>query len=69
MDRAVIEGDPHTLIEGMLIGAYAMGSDEGVVYVRAEYPLAIQRLNNHLPFPRKKKEVIWGEHTGFQIQF
>ncbi len=44
MDRAVIEGDPHSLIEGMLIGAYAIGSDEGVVYVRAEYPLAIVRL-------------------------
>ncbi len=44
MDRAVIEGDPHTLIEGMLIAAYAIGSDEGVVYVRAEYPLAIARL-------------------------
>jgi len=44
MDRAVIEGDPHTLIEGMLIAAYAIGADEGVVYVRAEYPLAIKRL-------------------------
>ena len=44
MDRAVIEGDPHALIEGMLIAAYAIGSDEGVVYVRAEYPLAIVRL-------------------------
>jgi len=44
MDRAVIEGDPHTLIEGMLIGAYAIGAGEGVVYVRAEYPLAIRRL-------------------------
>ena len=44
MDRAIIEGDPHTLIEGMLIAAYAIGSDEGVVYVRAEYPLAITRL-------------------------
>jgi len=44
MDRAIIEGDPHLLIEGMLIAAYAMGSDEGVVYVRAEYPLAVARL-------------------------
>ncbi|MCL2107137.1 MAG: NADH-quinone oxidoreductase subunit NuoF [Oscillospiraceae bacterium] len=44
MDRAVIEGDPHALIEGMLIAAYAIGSDEGIVYVRAEYPLAIVRL-------------------------
>jgi len=44
MDRAVIESDPHTLIEGMLIGAYAIGAAEAVVYVRAEYPLAITRL-------------------------
>ena len=44
MDRAVIEGDPHNLIEGMLIGAYAIGAKEAIVYVRAEYPLAIKRL-------------------------
>ena len=44
MDRAVIESDPHTLIEGMLMGAYAIGAKNAVVYVRAEYPLAIKRL-------------------------
>ncbi len=44
MDRAVIESDPHNLIEGMLIAAYAIGASEAVVYVRAEYPLAITRL-------------------------
>lgn len=44
MDRAVIESDPHNLIEGMLIGAYAIGAKHAVVYVRAEYPLAIKRL-------------------------
>lgn len=44
MDRAVIESDPHNLIEGMLIGAYAIGAKNAVVYVRAEYPLAIKRL-------------------------
>ncbi len=44
MDRAVIESDPHSLIEGMLIGAYAIGAAEMIVYVRAEYPLAIIRL-------------------------
>lgn len=44
MDRAVIESDPHNLIEGMLIGAYAIGATNAVVYVRAEYPLAIKRL-------------------------
>lgn len=44
MDRGVLEGDPHSVIEGMLIGAYAIGADEGYVYCRAEYPLAIKNM-------------------------
>ncbi|MBF0328918.1 MAG: NADH-quinone oxidoreductase subunit NuoF [Nitrospirae bacterium] len=44
MDRAVIEGNPHALIEGMLIGAFSIGSNSGYVYIRAEYPLAVERL-------------------------
>jgi NADH:ubiquinone oxidoreductase subunit F (NADH-binding)/(2Fe-2S) ferredoxin len=44
MDRSVLEGDPHRVIEGMIIGALAIGADEGYVYVRAEYPLAVHRL-------------------------
>ena len=44
MDRSILEGDPHCVIEGMMIGAYAIGADEGYIYCRAEYPLAIQRL-------------------------
>ena len=44
MDRSILEGDPHGVIEGMLIGAYSIGSDEGYIYCRAEYPLAIKRL-------------------------
>lgn len=44
MDRSLLEGDPHALIEGMAIAGYAIGSDEGYIYVRAEYPLAIKRL-------------------------
>jgi len=44
MNRNEIESDPHMLVEGMAIGAYAMGASEGIVYVRAEYPLAIERL-------------------------
>jgi NADH-quinone oxidoreductase subunit F len=44
MDRAVLEGDPHAVLEGMLIGAYAIGASEGYIYIRAEYPLAIKRL-------------------------
>ena len=42
MNRNEIEGDPHSLLEGMIIGAYAMGATEGIIYVRAEYPLAVQ---------------------------
>jgi NADH:ubiquinone oxidoreductase subunit F (NADH-binding)/(2Fe-2S) ferredoxin/Pyruvate/2-oxoacid:ferredoxin oxidoreductase delta subunit len=44
MDRSTLEGDPHSVIEGMAIGAYAIGADEGYIYCRAEYPLAIKRL-------------------------
>jgi len=44
MDRSTLEGDPHNVIEGMIIGAYAMGADEGYIYCRAEYPMAIRHL-------------------------
>jgi NADH-quinone oxidoreductase subunit F len=44
MDRSVIEGDPHSLIEGMLLGGYGIGANKGFIYVRAEYPLAVERL-------------------------
>jgi len=44
MDRSIMEGDPHKMIEGMMIAAYAVGAQEGYIYVRAEYPLAINRL-------------------------
>jgi len=44
MDRSIMEGNPHSVIEGMLIGAYAIGAGEGYVYIRTEYPLAVQRL-------------------------
>jgi len=45
MDRSVLEGDPHSVIEAMIIAGYAIGSDQGYIYVRAEYPLAVERLN------------------------
>ena len=48
MDRAVLEGDPHTVIEGMTIAAYAIGASEGYVYVRAEYPIAVEHLKKAL---------------------
>jgi NADH-quinone oxidoreductase subunit F len=44
MDRSLLEGDPHRILEGMAIAGYAIGADEGYIYVRAEYPLAVQRL-------------------------
>ncbi len=60
MDRAVIESDPHTLIEGMLIGAYAIGAKHAIVYVRAEYPLAIKRLERAID--QAKEKGIIGEN-------
>ena len=54
MDRSVLEGDPHSLIEGMIIGGYAMGANEGVIYCRAEYPLAIKRLEIAMGQAREK---------------
>lgn len=48
MDRSLLESDPHAVLEGMLIGAYAIGATAGYVYIRAEYPLAIKRLNTAL---------------------
>jgi NADP-reducing hydrogenase subunit HndC len=45
MDRSILEGDPHSLIEAMAIAGYAIGSNQGFIYVRAEYPIAVQRLN------------------------
>jgi NADH:ubiquinone oxidoreductase subunit F (NADH-binding)/(2Fe-2S) ferredoxin/Pyruvate/2-oxoacid:ferredoxin oxidoreductase delta subunit len=45
MDRSIVEGDPHSVLEGMAIGAYAIGSKQGYLYVRMEYPLAVERFN------------------------
>ena len=55
MDRSVVEGNPHAVIEGMIIGAYAIGAPYGYVYIRAEYPLAVERL--HLAIKQAKE---WG---------
>jgi NADH-quinone oxidoreductase subunit F len=54
MDRSVLEGDPHSVLEGMMIAAYAIGSDEGFIYCRAEYPLAIKRLRIAIRQSREK---------------
>ncbi len=53
MDRAILEGDPHAILEGMAIAAYAVGASRGYVYIRAEYPLAVQRLETALAQARK----------------
>ncbi len=53
MDRSILEGSPHQVIEGMIIGAYAIGAEHGVMYVRAEYPLAIEKLTRALEQARE----------------
>ncbi|MBN2384747.1 NADH-quinone oxidoreductase subunit NuoF [bacterium] len=53
MDRAIMEGDPHSVIEGMIIGAYAVGANQGYIYVREEYPLAVQYLGQAIDQARE----------------
>ncbi|MCK5076869.1 MAG: SLBB domain-containing protein, partial [Calditrichia bacterium] len=53
MDRSIIESDPHAVLEGMAIGAYAIGSNKGIIYIRGEYPLAIERLHNAIKQARE----------------
>ena len=60
MDRSIMEGDPHKMIEGMMIAAYAVGAQEGYIYVRAEYPLAISRLK--LAIEQAEEAGLLGEH-------
>ncbi|MDR2163551.1 MAG: NADH-quinone oxidoreductase subunit NuoF [Clostridiales Family XIII bacterium] len=71
MDRSVLEGDPHSLLEGMIIGGYAIGAYEGVIYVRAEYPLAVARLEIAISQARDKgylgKDIL-GSGFGFDIR-
>lgn len=54
MDRSVLEGDPHSVIEGMIIGAYAIGASKGYFYIRAEYPLAIERIEKAIQQCRER---------------
>ncbi len=68
MDRSILEGDPHSVLEGMLIGAYAIGARKGFIYVRSEYPLAIVRLKRALS--QAKEYGVLGENifnTGFNF--
>lgn len=71
MDRSLLEGDPHSVLEGMIIAAYAIGATEGVIYCRAEYPLAIKRLNIAIEQARNKgylgKNIFGKEGWNFDI--
>jgi len=60
MDRSIIEGDPHTLIEGLMIAGFAIGANKGFVYVRAEYPIAIERLDKAIG--QAREYGLLGEH-------
>jgi NADH:ubiquinone oxidoreductase subunit F (NADH-binding)/(2Fe-2S) ferredoxin len=71
MDRSILEGDPHSVIEAMAIGAYAIGADKGIVYIRAEYPLAISRLTNALQQARESGLLgkgIFGTSFNFDVR-
>lgn len=71
MDRSILEGDPHSIIEALAIGAYAIGADTGIVYIRAEYPLAVHRLEVALAQAREYGflgEDILGTGFNFDIQ-
>ncbi len=68
MDRSVLEGDPHSVLEAMAIAGYAIGADEGYIYVRAEYPIAIHRLE--IAIKQAREEGLLGENifgTGFNF--
>jgi len=70
MDRSVMEGDPHSVLEGMAISGYAIGAEQGYIYVRAEYPLAIQRLEKAIADAREYGllgENILGSGFNFDI--
>ena len=70
MDRSILEGDPHAVIEGMMIAAYAIGATEGWFYVRAEYPLAVERLKKAIQACKKNMLLgknIMGTNFSFNI--
>jgi NADH-quinone oxidoreductase subunit F/NADP-reducing hydrogenase subunit HndC len=70
MDRSILEGDPHKVLEGMIIAGYAIGSDEGYIYARAEYPLAIKRLKKAIAQAREYGllgENLFGTDFNFDV--
>lgn len=71
MDRSILEGDPHSVIEGMVIAAYATGADFGYIYCRAEYPLAIRRLNKAIEQAKQATflgDTILGTDFNFHLK-
>ena len=71
MDRSILEGDPHSVLEAMAIGGYAIGADKGIVYIRAEYPLAISRLDTAIKQARKLGLLgknIFGTNFSFDVE-
>jgi NADH-quinone oxidoreductase subunit F len=69
MDRSLLEADPHSVLEGMIIGAYAIGANRGIIYVRAEYPLAVKRFRRALETAKEKGFL--GENilnSGFSLE-
>ncbi|OPL09638.1 MAG: NADH dehydrogenase [delta proteobacterium ML8_F1] len=71
MDRSILEGDPHSVLEAMAIGGYAMGANHGMIYIRAEYPLAIERLNIAMKQAREMGFIgkdIFGSGFDFDIE-
>lgn len=71
MDRSILEGDPNSVIEAMAIGAYAIGAEKGIVYIRAEYPLAISRLTTALQQARELGLLgkgIFGTNFNFDVK-
>ena len=69
MDRSIMESNPHSVIEGMIIGAYAIGANEGYIYVRAEYPLAVENVN--IAIRQAREYGLLGENilgSGFSLQ-
>ena len=70
MDRSILEGDPHSVVEGMIISGYAIGATKGLVYIRAEYPLAIERLEKAIESARERGylgEKLFGTNFSFDI--
>jgi NADH:ubiquinone oxidoreductase subunit F (NADH-binding) len=71
MDRSLLEGDPFLVIEGMAIGGYAIGAEQGVIYVRAEYPLAVERIQNAVVAAREAGLLgagLFGTNIRFDLE-